>query len=319
MFKSKNRYPTLFVISFVLFIVFGVVVGIYLYIHHLVEFTTSFHLPLATVAFMIAGALAVPNVWVALFWQDDKIWEDRLVQLVYAERLAELRSEDLSITLDYDLNTINFDKDFLRQTVGSERGGKFVRWRVFNDIMKKRITDILIYKCNTNASYDHAKKHLRNARSDIRSLYRINNDWFFNTTLFMMFWSFFSAALLFGSFFWLTKNYQNVFTYWYEFNSPRGYVNNLDYFYYTLNATVKGFIANLFEIFSQNPPFFVREPMADVRFLTAKSTLIEIYEYIFRTLMALSLIPIAVAMMRMIRMWRLPRKIKRRIGVETQL
>jgi len=319
MFKKSNRYPALFLISVLIFIVFSAIVGSYLYHHHLENFSKTFYLPLSTLAFMMAGALAVPNVWVAIFWQDDKIWEDRLVQLVYAERLAELRAKDLEIGLDNDQTKKIADQDFLRQTIGSTRGGKFIRWRSFNETMKEKITDVLIEKCTNDIPQEPAAEHLKRARTNIRNLYYINNKWFFNTTMFMVFWSAFSAILLFISFFWLTKNYQNTFHYWYEFNNPRGYAEDVDYIYYTLNATVKGFIANLFDIFSKNPPFFVGEPMSDVRFLKADSTLIEIYEYIFRTLIALSLIPIAVAIMRMIRMWRLPRKIKRRIGVETHL
>jgi len=184
--------------------------------------------------------------------------------------------------------------------------------------MKNSVSDPLIYQCTVGAEKDAATSIIRDAKDNVRNLYRLNNDWFLNTTLFMLFWSVISALLLFISFFWLTKTYQSTFAYWYEFTAPKGFVTWIDHLFYTLNATVKGFIANLFEILSDNPQFFIGESIANVEFLKAEFTLVQLYEYIFRTLMALSLIPIAVALWRLVRIVRLPRKLKQRVGVESE-
>lgn len=314
--KSQNKYIGIFLTSASVGFVVALSMTYYIYKYYYENFLANPNLIIGTAIFIVVCTVSFPNVVVAIFYNDDKIWEDRLIAIIYAMRFVDLRKADLDLPTKNDKITYQNRQYLEFELLDNTSNGLYLNWRKFNEFVQNKSIEKLISECGP--SFDDAKEKIYKIEDRLRALHRLNNKWFSRTNAFLFVWSLLCVISLYGSYVYLTSVYQKVFPYWYEFDKPNA--DQIDYYIYAANATVRGFFANLFDIFRENPPFFALD-RGELIILSARKDFVEvqIFEYVYRTFIALSLIPLFVSVKRLIRRWRLVGTLRKRIGVETHL
>lgn len=309
---KSNRFISAFIAFVALSFIISLIVFYYIVDIQNLSFNENFDFLWYGFLFVLACLICIPNLVVSLFFNDDGMWEERTISLYHTLRKIELRRYDLGQTdTGWKLDRRKFNL-YWKERAGLSAIGSYVTRQKFNDLLTPIVDDV-VYKCGPGNAENIGQ--LNNIENEVRSLIRINNIWFLSTSWFLMSWSVICIVALGISFFHMTEAYSKKLHLWYTMtDTERGFITSGDVRWYVYNASVKSFVSNILEVFDRQ--------IADrVNLMVANSQFSKGLEYLYRTLLALSVVPGLIAAKRLLRFYfgGVRRDIAERIRLQTQL